>query len=94
VSIPVVSAVGVGAPMRIPTLRDKALQIDGDLAGSIDVEITLNEAGGWYKFGSSITAPGIVQITTLCAAIRIRTTAYTGGAFTATLLGFNARTDV
>lgn len=92
-TLTILSVVGNGAIARVGHMSQKSIQIDGNLVGNLEIYITLNEATGWHKYGSTITGPGIYEVPVLCSALRIRTATYTSGDATARLLGLNTRTD-
>jgi hypothetical protein len=89
----ILSSVGNGSVARVGYMTQKSIQIDGNLVGDLEIQITLNEASGWHKYGNTVTGPGIYEVPVLCQAVRVRTASYSSGAATALLLGLNSRTD-
>lgn len=85
---------GAGVSQYIRDLREKYLQIGGGaFTGSLTVEVSLNGGTDFAQTGSAITAPGIVAIPEPATHIRIVTGSLSAGSPTATLAGYNSRTE-
>jgi hypothetical protein len=81
-----VTATGVIASLGVEgCFQPAGVLVGGTFVGTVLVEVCMDSAAvtpTWVQFGSSLTAPGTVQVNIPVRAIRTRCSAFTSGTIT------------
>ena len=81
-SVAVPTSVVAGAATAVGNLGRKTVSIEGTFTATYQVQITLDDgaspaAASWMNEGAALTAPGAIEISKICAAVRVNCTAHT-----------------
>ena len=90
IPLEVPTSVDVGKASNVFRFRDKTVQFGGTFVATLQLEGSL-DGNEYAPIGAAVTAPAILPVPVTVEFLRVRVTAFTSGAPTAAVAGFDFR---
>lgn len=82
----ITSATANAASADVSSMEKLMLAISGTFVGTVQAEVSV-DGTKFSKYGTALTAPGVVEIASPCKKVRANCTAYTSGTIESRLSG-------